>query len=415
MTSLWHPFASMAAVAGAELVITRGEGSWVWDDAGNRYLDATASLWYCQVGHGRTEIIEAMRTQALKLEAYHTFGDFANPPALALADRLAAIAPDPRSKVFLTSGGSDSVDTAAKIARRYFELTGEPERTVLITRSWAYHGMHGYGTSLAGISGNADGVGPLVPDIVLVPWDSTEALADAISKVGPERVAGFFCEPVIGAGGVRPPPEGYLKEARSMISEAGGLFVADEVITGFCRTGDWFASTRFSLEPDLITFAKGVTSGYLPAGGVIAAPRVWAPFYAEGAAVFRHGYTYSGHPTVAAAALANLDLMEREGLATRALEWESKLVEGLDGMLDHPLVGGHRSGVGFLGALVLDPKRLAADPDLPIKAYKAVRAHGVISRAIGGDALQISPPLTLSDGEFEEMLAGFRRGLDTLR
>lgn len=415
MSFLWHPFAAMGAVVGAELVITRGEGSWVWDDTGQRYLDATASLWYCQVGHGRTEIVEAMRRQAEVLEAYHTFGDFANPPALALAERVAAMSPDPRSKVFLTSGGSDSVDTAAKIARRYFQLTGEPERTVLITRSWAYHGMHGYGTSLAGITGNADGVGPLVPEVELVPWDSAEALGEAVDRVGAHRVAGFFCEPVIGAGGVRPAPEGYLKETRAMMADAGALFIADEVITGFCRTGDWFASNRFSLQPDLITFAKGVTSGYLPAGGVIAAPRVWEPFYAAGAPLFRHGYTYSGHPTVAAAALANLDIMERDGLAARALQWESKLVEGLDAMQDHPLVGGHRSGVGFLGALVLDPERLAADSDLPVKAYKAVRAAGVISRAIGGDALQISPPLVLTDDEFDQMLAGFRRGLDTLR
>lgn len=415
MTSLWHPFASMAAVANSELVIERGEGSFVWDSSGKRYLDATASLWYCQVGHGRAEIIEAMRTQALELEAYHTFGDFANPPALALAKRVAAMSPNANSKVFLTSGGSDSVDTAAKIARRYFQLTGEPERTVLITRSWAYHGMHGYGTSLAGITGNADGVGPLVPDVVLVPWDSADGVAEAIDRVGANRVAGFFCEPVIGAGGVRPAPEGYLKETRAMTAEAGALYIADEVITGFCRTGDWFASNRFSLEPDLITFAKGVTSGYLPAGGVIAAPRVWEPFYAEGAPLFRHGYTYSGHPTVAAAALANLDIMEREQLSTRALEWESKLVEGLDSLLDHPLVAGHRSGVGFLGALVLDADRLRADPDLPNKAYKAVRAGGVISRAIGGDALQISPPLTMTDDEFELMISGFRRGLDGLR
>jgi len=414
MTSLWHPFSSMAAVDGAELVIERGEGVYVWDDTGKRYIDGTASLWYCQVGHGRREIIEAMRTQALQLEAYHTFGDFANPPALALAERIARYSPDPRSKVFLTSGGSDSIDTAAKIARRYFQLTGEPERTVLITRAMSYHGMHGYGTSLAGIPGNADGIGPLTPDVVLVPWDSVDALGEAIDRTGAERIAGFFCEPVIGVGGVRRAPEGYLKEARALIAETGALFVADEVITGFGRVGDWFASRRFSLEPDLIAFAKGVTSGYLPAGGVIAAPRVWAPFYSAGAALFRHGYTYSGHPTVAAAALANLDLMEREQLCARALEWETKLVEGLDTLLDHPLVAGHRSGVGFLGAILLDPKRLAADPDLPVKAFKAVRARGVISRAIAGEALQVSPPLTMTDGEFEEMLAGIRRGLDDL-
>lgn len=404
----------MGAVAGSQLVITRGDGSHVWDETGKRYLDGTASLWYCQVGHGRREIVEAARRQAETLEAYHTFGDFANPPVLALADRLAAMAPVPRSKVFFTSGGSDSVDTAAKMARRYFQMTGEPERTVLITRSWSYHGMHGFGTSLAGIAGNADGIGPLMPDIVMVPFDSTDALQDVIAATGSHRIAGFYCEPVVGAGGVRPAPDGYLKEARRIVADAGALFIADEVITGFGRTGDWFASNRFSLEPDLLTFAKGVTSGYLPMGGVIAAPRVWEPFYAEGAPLFRHGYTYSGHPTVAAAALANLDLMERDGLSARALQWESDLVEGLDTLLDHPLVAGHRSGVGFLGALVLAPDRLATDADLPVKAYKAVRERGLISRAIGGDALQISPPLTLTTDEFDEMLALLRAGLDSL-
>lgn len=413
-TSLWHPFAAMGMVDGTELVIERGEGVYVWDQAGNRYLDATASLWYCQVGHGRGEIIEAMARQATQLEAYHTFGDFANPPALALADRIAAMAPDTGSKVFLTSGGSDSVDTAAKIARRYFQLTGEPERTVLITRSWSYHGMHGFGTSLAGIAGNADGYGPLVPDVVMVPWDSSEALGEVIARIGPEHIAAFYCEPVIGAGGVRPAPEGYLKETRRVVSESGALFVADEVITGFGRVGAWFASNRFSLDPDLIVFAKGVTSGYLPAGGVIAAPRVWKPFWEADAPLFRHGYTYSGHPTVAAAALANLDLMEREGLPERALHWEGVLVEALESLTDHPLVAGHRSGVGFLGAVVLDPERLATDPDLPTKAYRAVRQAGVISRAIGGDALQVSPPLVMSQAEGEEMIGGIRRGLDTL-
>ncbi|HUG75782.1 MAG TPA: aspartate aminotransferase family protein [Acidimicrobiia bacterium] len=413
-SSHWHPFSFMAAVDRSELVIDRGEGSVVWDTDGNRYLDGTASLWYCQVGHGRMAIVDAMAKQARRLEAYHTFGDFSNGPVGALADRLAAIAPVPRSRVFFTSGGSDAVDTAAKMARRYFDLAGEPERRVLITRSWAYHGMHGFGTSLAGIPGNADGYGPLMPDIVSVPYDSTEALADTVAELGADRIAGFYCEPVVGAGGVRPVPDGYLKDARRIVDEAGALFIADEVITGFGRTGDWFASNRFSLEPDLITFAKGVTSGYLPLGGVIAAPRVWEPFAAEGAPMFKHGYTYSGHPTVAAAALANLDILESEDLSGRALSLESQLVEALDTLTDHPLVAGHRSGVGFLGAVVLDPERIAADPDLPVKAYLACRQRGLISRAIGGDALQVSPPLVLTDAELDELVATMRAGLDAL-
>lgn len=414
MTSFWHPFSAMGAVAGNELVIERGEGSHVWDTDGNRYLDATAALWYCNVGYGRDEIVRAMTDQASVLSTYHTFGDFSSRPAEALSSRLAACSPDPGSKVFLTSGGSDSIDTAAKIARRYFDLTGEPERTVLITREWAYHGMHGFGTTLAGIAGNDEGYGPLIPDVVKVPWDSADALRDTITDLGPGRIAGFYCEPVIGAGGVRPAPEGYLKEARSIIDDAGALFIADEVITGFCRVGDWFASNRFSLSPDLITFAKGVTSGYLPLGGVIAAPRVAAPFFAADAPMFKHGYTYSGHATVAAAALANLDIMEREGLAERVLALEPTLVELMESLHDHPLVGGHRGGVGLLGSVVLDPDRLAAEPDLPLRAYYAIREAGVISRAIGGDSLQLSPPLVITESELDELATGMRAGLDAV-
>jgi len=404
----------MGAVSGHEFVVDRAEGVWIYDTDGRRYLDGTASLWYCQVGHGRTEIIDAIAAQARRLDAYHTFGDFSNGPIGALAARIASYAPDPASTVFFTSGGSDSVDTAAKMARRYFAVTGEPERTVLITRDWAYHGMHGFGTSLAGIPGNGDGYGALMPDIVRVPFDSADALAATIDEVGAGRIAGFYCEPVIGAGGVRPAPDGYLKEARSVVGDAGALFIADEVITGFCRTGAWFASNRFSLDPDLIVFAKGVTSGYLPMGGVIASPRVSAPFFAEGGPMLRHGYTYSGHPTVAAAAMANLDILEREGLAERALHLESRLVEGLESLTDHPLVGGHRSGVGFLGALVLAPDALAADPDMSVKAYLAVRRAGLICRALGGDGLQISPPLSITDDEFDQLITLLRAGLDDL-
>jgi adenosylmethionine-8-amino-7-oxononanoate aminotransferase len=298
------------------------------------------------------------------------------------------------------------------MARRYFNLTGQPDRTVLLTREWAYHGMHGWGTTLAGIAGNDEGYGPLMPDVVKVPWDSPDALRETIDDIGADRIAALFCEPVIGAGGVRPAPDGYLKQARSIVADAGALFIADEVITGFCRTGDWFASNRFSLEPDLITFAKAVTSGYLPLGGVIAAPRIADPFFAADGPMFRHGYTYSGHPLAAVAAMANLDIMEREGLAERALALESLLVEMMEDLASHPLVGSYRGGVGVLGALVLDPERLAADPELPMRAYLAVRERGVISRAIGGDSLQLSPPLVIDEAGLAEMSEGLRLGLD---
>ena len=251
------------------------------------------------------------------------------------------------AKVFLTSGGSDSVDTATKMVRRFWTLTGQPERTVLIRREKAYHGMHTAGTSLAGIPANADGYGPLLHEVVEVPWDDADALYETIDQLGEGRVAGFFCEPVIGAGGVYPAPPGYLEKARGICRDHGVLFIADEVITGFGRCGAWFASERFGLEPDLVTCAKGITSGYLPLGAVLVAPTVWEPFWQEGAGMFRHGYTYSGHAAVSAAAMANLDIIEREGLVRRAAELEGTLAHRAR-VADRPSLGhrGPRRGRG---------------------------------------------------------------------
>src|SRR5918996_2550156 len=341
----WHPFADMAAVAsGGELVLDRGEGSYVWDVDGKRYLDATASLWYCNVGWGRDAIGDAAAAQMARLPTYSTFGDIVIPVTLELSDRVAGLAPVPGSKVFLTSGGSDSIDTATKMARHYWQLVGEPDRTVLVRREKAYHGMHAAGTSLAGIPANAAGHGALIEDVVEVPWDDADSLRAAIEDVGDDRVAAFFCEPVIGAGGVFPPPDGYLEAVRQVCRDTGVLFVADEVITGFGRCGDWFASARFELEPDIVVCAKGITSGYLPLGAVLASPDVAAPFWAEGAGMWRHGYTYSGHAAVAAAALANLDILEREDLPGRSRAMEGILVDALKQLADHEVVGDVRGG-----------------------------------------------------------------------
>ena len=411
--TFWHSFADMAAVeSGGELVIDRGEGAHVWDEQGRRYLDATAALWYCNVGYGREEIAEAVHRQMLRLSAYSTFGDQSNRPAIELAERVGQLAPVPDSKVFLTSGGSDSIDTATKMARRYWQLRGETERTLLVTRQHAYHGMHVAGTSLAGIEANAAGHGPLVGDVVKIAWDSPAALRDAIASAGPERVAAFFCEPVIGAGGVFAPPEGYLAEVRAICRETGVLFVADEVITGFGRVGDWFASSRWDLEPDIVTCAKGITSGYLPMGAVIAAPWVAEPFWQPGAGLWRHGYTYSGHATAAAAALANLDVMDREALPKRALELEGDLATALAPLAEHPLVGEVRAGTGVLGAIQFSAEALEADAGLPARVVAACRANGILTRALGIGALQVSPALILTQGELDELRDGVRAGLD---
>ncbi|HEY6056310.1 MAG TPA: aminotransferase class III-fold pyridoxal phosphate-dependent enzyme, partial [Gaiellaceae bacterium] len=240
MGSYWHPFADMGAVeASGELRIVRGEGAYVFDADGKRYFDATAALWYCNVGHGRAEIADAAARQLREVAAYNNYGDLTTPAASKLAERVAALAPVPDSKVFFCSGGSDAIDSAGKLARRYWHELGRPEKTVLLSRRNAYHGVNGVGTSISGLPPNREGFGPLL-ESVQVEWDSPAALTAAIDELGDERIAAFFCEPVIGAGGVLAPPDGYLAEVQRICRERDVLFVADEVITGFGRCGSWF-------------------------------------------------------------------------------------------------------------------------------------------------------------------------------
>lgn len=413
MTRYWHPFADMRAVIrGGELVVDRAEGYYVFDTEGRRYLDATASLWYCNVGHGRTEIARAAFGQMQRLEAYSTFGDLTSPPVVELTNRITEVAPVPDSVSFLTSGGSDSIDTAVKLSRLYHKVKGEPQRTYVLSRSLAYHGMHTAGTSLAGMSPNLEGYGRLIPDTRLVEWDSHDDLVEVMEEVGPENVAAFVCEPVIGAGGVFAPPPGYLEKVRSICRDSGVLFISDEVITGFGRTGAWFASERWNLEPDMITCAKGITSGYLPLGAVIVSPWIAEPWFEGGAGMWRHGYTYSGHTTVAAAANANLDIMEREGLVRSAMDLEARLATALWPLADHDLVGEVRAGVGVMAAVQIDADAAAEDAGLPNRVIAALREHGILTRILFGNVIQISPPLTLDDAGVAELADGMRGALD---
>ena len=408
MTRFWHPLADMGLVAeSGELVIERGEGARIWDEQGRSYIDAPAALWYCNVGYGRDEIAEAAAEQIRKIPCYSGYGDMATRPTVNLAERLAALAPIDDARVFFTSGGAEAIESAAKLSRRYFSLIGQPERTVLISRDRAYHGLAGFGTSLAGADAFREGLTSLVPDVVHVPWDSAGALREAIERVGPERVAAFFVEPVIGAGGVFSAPEGYFAEVREITREAGCLLVADEVITSFGRCGHWFASERWAIDPDLITFAKGSTSGYLPLGGLIIAGHVAEPFWQPGGGVmFRHGYTYSGHATSTAASHANLDILDREGLIARGQELESEIVDALEPLAAHPLVAEVRSGTGALAAVQL------TEPTLADKAALLARDHGVLTRVLAVGALQISPPLVISRAELDEIASGIGAALD---
>jgi putrescine---pyruvate transaminase len=401
-------------VRGDELVISRGEGVWVWDVDGNRYLDGSASLWYCNVGHGRIEIADAVAGQMKKLEAWSIFGDAATPPALELAERLASISSLDEAKIFFTTGGGDAIDTAAKLVRLYWQVLGHPERLHIVSRTAAYHGTMAFGTSLGGIEANRLGYGPLVPSTSQVQWDSPDALRDEIERVGTERVAAFFMEPVIGAGGVLPPPEGYIQEVADICRDTGVLFVCDSVICGFGRVGTWLGFERFGVEPDLVTFAKGVTSGYLPLGGVVVSGHVADPFWSEpGRVTVRHGQTYSGHAAVCAAALANIAILESEQLIPRGQELEGMLLSTLAPLADHPLVDEVRGGTGLLVGIAFDPDALAADPNLSAKAYRAIRRHGVILRALG-QSLAVSPPLTISSSEVQLIHDAVRAGLDAL-
>jgi adenosylmethionine-8-amino-7-oxononanoate aminotransferase len=409
MGALWHPFSNMSMVEqNGEFTLVRGEGCYVYDADGKRYLDATAGLWYANVGHGRSELADIAARQMAALASYNIFGDYSNQPAAELAEKIAGIAPVPGTRVFLTSGGSDSVDTAAKLARRYWVEVGQPSRTYILGRQKAYHGMHYAGTALSGLPLNREGYGDLVPDSATVAWDSADELRATIERLGPDRVAAFYCEPVIGAGGVYPPPEGYLADVRKICTEYDVLFVADEVVTGFGRIGgSWFASTRFGLEPDLVTTAKGLSSGYLPIGAVLVAPKVAEPFFRPGGDVWwRHGYTYSGHATACAVALGNLAIIEREGLLDEALRLEGSLVTILAPLAEHERVAEVRCGVGALAAVQLCEPTEAA----PLAAK--LRTLGVATRAVGLGGIQVSPPLIMTDDQVEVLASAIGQALN---
>jgi putrescine aminotransferase len=414
-TRFWHPFADMGSVSQNELLVERGEGVWVWDSEGNRYLDGTASLWYANIGHGRTEVVDAVAAQMRTLEAYSTFGDFGNRPANELCERLAAVAPMEDARVFLGSGGGDAIDTAAKIARRHWVLQGHPERTHLISRTQGYHGTHGFGTSIGGIEANVSNWGPLVGGVSTVQFDSLQALEAEIINVGPDRVAAFFCEPVIGAGGVYPPPPGYIEGVADLCAEHGILLVIDSVICAFGRLGTWFGIERWEdVRPDLITFAKGVTSGYLPLGGVIVSGGVAAPFFDQpGGPMLRHGATYAGHPSCCAAALEVLDIYERDALLTRGRDLEVPLADALAGLSEHPAVSEVRAGCGLLAAVQLSPEAIEAEPGAVAGVAQGAREAGVLVRPLLG-SVALSPPLTIEQEHIDLMADALRAGLDRL-
>ncbi len=433
-----HPFTDHGDLAtrGAR-VMTRAENIYVWDSEGHRILDAMSGLWCVNAGYGRKELADAAYQQLMTLPYYNSFFQTTNVPAVQLASKLASLAPVMGGRrfehVFFSSSGSESNDTNVRLVRRYWDLLGQPQRKVIISRHNAYHGSTMAGASLGGMSGmHAQGDLP-IPDIVHIdqPYHFENAhpgesaadfgrraagwLEAKILEVGPERVAAFIAEPVQGAGGVIIPPETYWPEIQRIVDQYGILLISDEVICAFGRLGHWFAYEKFGYRPDLVTFAKGVTSGYVPLGGVMVGDRVAKVLIDQGGE-FNHGYTYSGHPVACAVALANLELMEREDLPGKVKnDTGPYLAQRFAELNDHPLVGVAET-CGLVAGLVLVKDKATGetyDPDLAVGMK--CRAHcfksGLIMRAVG-DRMIIAPPLVITRAQIDELMGLIRQCLD---
>ncbi len=390
--ALLHPFSPPVKPEADYLEIVRGEGSLVFDVDGKGYVDGIANLWLCQVGHGRTEIIDAVTEQMHRIEAYNTFAPFTNGPAAQVAEMIVERSPHPDGRVFLGCSGSEAVDTALKLARLVQQRRGQEGRQVVIRRTNGYHGTNFGGTSAQGIALNREGWGDLVPHFIEVPHDDLEAAATVFAEHG-ERIAAVLTEPVQGAGGVHPPVDGYLEGLRRLCDDNGALLIFDEVICGFGRTGSWFGAQTFGVTPDLMTFAKGVTSGYQPLSGVTVSLSVCSELEEPGF-LLRTGYTYSGHQASCAAGIANIELMEAEGLVDRVDSIGERLRAGLTALEGDGLLESWR-GMGAIYAAELGRDAVPAR-DKMLEA-------GVIVRPMG-TCLAICPPLVITDDEIGRII-----------
>ncbi len=409
---LWNPMARMAAVVGNQRVLVRGHGSTIWDEDGREYIDAQGSLWYANVGYGREEIAASVARQLGELHAYGLFGDVVTPPPAKLARRLSQYTPTGIDHFFFTSGGSEAVETAFKIARQYHRLQGAPDRVKIISRRGSYHGVSYGALSATGTRRNRSGFEPLAPGFVQVPALSFDALQETVEYEGPETIAAIITEPVMGAAGVVFPPSGYLEAIRSMCSDLGILWIADEVICGFGRMGYWFGVEHWGLVPDMITMAKGISSGYMPLGAVAVGNDVYEPFLdADNAANgFFHGYTYSGHAGACAAAEANLDIIEREELLAHSAAQGSYLAERL---LNSSAIAKRsvdiRAGVGLLAGIELAVPTTSA---IAVRVARTAYDLGVLVRPMTGNTLTLSPPLVITRSEIDHVVDVIGRAID---
>lgn len=428
-----HPFTDFKALAAkGSRVITKADNVYLWDSDGKKIFDAMSGLWCVNVGYGQQELIDAATKQLQQLPFYNSFFQTANPPAIELAELLAQVTPPQFKHVFFSGSGSEGNDTIVRMVRRYWDVMGQPERHVIISRKNAYHGSTMAGASLGGMSGMHDQGGLPIPGIVHIEqpfWfelgqgedrdtfglRAARWLDEKIAEVGADKVAAFIGEPVQGAGGVIVPPETYWPEIQRICDKHGILLVSDEVICGFGRTGHWFGCERFGFRPDLMTFAKGVTSGYIPLGGVMVGDRV-ADVLIEQGGEFNHGYTYSGHPVACAVALANIRLLQRERIVeTVRDELAPYLAQQFASLVEHPLVGEVQT-CGLMGALQLVKDKSKSLPfPSELEVGMVCRGHcfgnGLIMRAVG-DRMIVAPPLVISRAQIDEMMALIRRCLD---
>ncbi len=428
-----HPFTDHKSLAakGAR-VITKAEGVYIWDSEGAKIFDAMSGLWCVNAGYGRKALVDAAAKQMLELPYYNSFFQTTNVPAVKLAEKIIKLAGDQYSHVFFSSSGSESNDTNLRMVRHYWTTLGQPERTVIISRNNAYHGSTVAGASLGGMGGMHAQGGLPIPGIVhieqpyhygLAPDEDRDAfgiraaswLEDKILEVGADKVAAFIGEPVQGAGGVIIPPKTYWPEIQRICDKYGILLICDEVICGFGRLGKWFGSQLLGARPDLMTFAKGVTSGYIPLGGVVVGKRV-ADMLIDKGGEFNHGYTYSGHPVACAVALANIEILESEGLVDRVLnETGPYLAEKYVELAKHPLVGGAETCGLVAGFVLMKDKQNHIAFDESLAVGMICRGHcfanGLIMRAVG-DRMIIAPPLITTKAQIDEMIALIYKCLD---
>ena len=428
-----HPFTDHKSLHKKKSrIIVRAEGVYIYDADGNKILDGMSGLWCVNSGYGREELIEAATRQMRELPYYNSFFQCANPPAIELAKLLQEVSPAQMNHVFFTGSGSESNDTIVRMVRRYWDLMGQPERHTIISRKNGYHGSTVAGASLSGMKAMHEQGGLPIPGIVHVEqpyWFGSDrslspdefglvaarSIEAKIKELGADKIAAFIGEPIQGAGGVIIPPDSYWPEVQRICDQYGILLISDEVITGFGRLGEWFGADYFGTRPDFMPFAKGVTSGYLPLGGVLISDRVAEVIIGRGGEFF-HGYTYSGHPTTCAVAIANIRLLQREKLVERVRDDIGPYVQaGWAKLAEHPLVGETRM-VGLMGAfeLVADKKTLERFEG-KVGAGTVCRDFlvngGVIMRAVG-DTIIAAPPFVLTHSEADEMLEKAWKGLD---